>query len=187
MFIPALFGCIHIPINMVRRFFNWFAVHVHDFHFFPGQSDDFLIFQAVNVPRFRKNGRYVRSNEVFALTQSNNQGAIFAHRIHFIGRVGTNNAQCVRTFQFLQYFYKRCKNVAFIVIFQQLCNDFCICFRNKRHTLPHQVFLQSQVVFNNSIVYHGKFSVIAHLRMGIDVARSAMRCPTGMPNADRTV
>ena len=61
-------------------------------------------------------------------------------------------------------------------------NNFGIGFRGEDVTILLQFGTQTVMIFDNAVMHHGDIFV-ADVRMGVTGARLAVRCPTGMGNA----
>ena len=66
-----------------------------------------------------------------------------------------------------------------------MSNDFRIRFRTEVVPFFKQAFLQFHVVFNDPVVNDDEIAIFIRMGMGIDVRRTAVRCPTGVTDAGR--
>ena len=67
---------------------------------------------------------------------------------------------------------------------KKLCHHFRIRFGFEGIALFDEHIFQLQIIFNDTIVYHGNFAVLAIMGMAVYFIGHAMGCPTGMPDAD---
>ena len=61
-----------------------------------------------------------------------------------------------------------------------MCQYLGICLGYELIALILHLFLQGNIILDNSVVYYGDRSRIVHMGMGVNVTGSAMSCPTGM-------
>lgn len=77
--------------------------------------------------------------------------------------------------------------VAFIVLFQQVRDDFGVRFGGEGIAVVRQDFPKPRVVLDNSVVNNGKQARIALMGVRVRARRGAVCCPTGMTDADAPV
>ncbi len=71
-----------------------------------------------------------------------------------------------------------------VVEFQQLRHDLGIGLGLEPDALTDQEFLDLDVVFDDAIVDDGELAVFAHVGVGVDDVRRAVRRPAGVAEAD---
>ena len=71
----------------------------------------------------------------------------------------------------------------FVIKIQQLHNYFAVRIRMKMISHLNQFFLQSRIVFHDTVMNDRNRSFFIHMRMGIHIAGNAMRCPAGMSDS----
>ena len=69
------------------------------------------------------------------------------------------------------------------MVFQELGHHLAVRIRGEGHTAALELLLDLQIVFNDSVVDQGDLSVLADMRVSVDVVGLAMGGPAGMANA----
>ena len=182
--IAAFFCRCDIPCYMVDFFFDFVAFDVNQSYTVIFQYSDFVFIQQVIISCVFQQSRNIRCDIVFAFAQTNQQGAAFTHCYQCVGVFAAHDTQCIRTADHTQQFSCSGDHVTVIQIFVQVCHYFCICFGFEFHAFCFQHFLQFQIVFNDTIVYHGNFTAHAVMRVAVCFAGFTVCCPTSMANAD---
>ena len=165
---------------------NRIAVQIHQFYGICLDDGNFIVIQQIIVTGMVEYRRDIRRNIVFMLTQTNNHRAVLTDGQQRIRIILTQNTQCIGTAEFSHNPNQCANQIAVIQLIKQLCHNFCVSFRTEYNTLCLQLFLQRDIIFNDTVVYHGNTSRHTGMGMGVDVIRCAVGCPTGMANTQCT-
>ena len=65
-----------------------------------------------------------------------------------------------------------------------MCYHFCICFGFEYYAFCFQHFFQFQIVFDDTIVYHGNFAAHAVVRVAVCFTGLTVCRPTGVTDTD---
>ncbi len=183
MFIPALLGSIHIPLNPYRLLHNLFFIHVEKLHGLFRHTDNLFILDKIDIPGITKHRRNIRSNNASAFCMAHNQRAVLAHCIKFIRMIPEHNSQSIRPFHPVHDFRNCLQRVPLVIIVQKMGNHFRICLRHEFISPFHKFLLKLQIVLNNTIMNHYDTFICIKMRMGIHIRRRAVSRPACMADS----
>ena len=184
--ITAFFRSGDIPCYIVDIFFDFVFIQIQNGDAIFFQYNDFVVIQQIIVFCVFQQSGNVRSDEVFIFTDTNQHRAVFSNCNDFIRFFATQDAQCVRTSNSADNTDQCINHIAVIVVIEQLCNNFSICFGSKNITFFFQFRFQLQIVFDNTVMHNGNSAVHACMRMRIHIAGCAMGCPSCMTDTNLT-
>ena len=103
----------------------------------------------------------VRGDEILALAETEDQRAVLLDGEHRVGTVGAENAESVAARELLHGAPCGAEQVAFhfIIVFEKIGGDLGIGVRDKGLALREQIFLQKQIVFDDTVVNDADFAV----------------------------
>ena len=184
MGITALFCCFRRPCDLLDFLpdrlsvfiINGYAVLLHHCQFF--------IIQNVDIPGVVDDCGNIGGNEVFTFAQTDNEGIVLLGADNGVRVGAVHDNKAVGAFDDGKHLADGGEEIAVVQFFQQMGYDFRIRFGLEHMALFHEVFFQSQVVFNDTIMNHYEMVMAVSMGMGIPVGRFAMGCPAGMTDAD---
>ncbi len=184
--VAALFRGGDLPIDGEVLLFDLLLQRVVDLDAVARQHGDLAVFHVRDVARVLDDGRHVGGEEVAALAVAEQQRRVLARGDDAVGAVGAEHPERIRALDAAQHAaHSLQKVVALVVIeFQQLRHDLGIGLGLELDALTDQEFLDLDIVFDDAVVDNGKLSVFAHVGVGIDDVRRAVRRPAGVAKAD---
>ena len=182
--IAAFFCRCDIPCYMIDFFFDFIAVYIEQCHAFAFQHSDLMFIQQVIISCVFQQSGNIRCDIVFAFTQTNQERAAFTYSYQCVGVFAAHDTQCVCTTDHTQQFSCGGDHIPVIQVFIQMCYHFCICFGFEYNTFCFQCFFQFQIVFDDTIVYHGNFAAHAVMRVAVCFTGLTVGCPTGVTDTD---
>ena len=150
------------------------------------QHGDLAVFHVGHVARVLDDGRHVGGEEVATLAVAEQQRRVLARGDDAVGAVGAEHTEGVRALDAAQHAAHGLQKVVTLVVieFEQLRHDLGIGLGLEGDALPDQKFLDLDVVLDDAVVDDGELAVFAHVGVGVDDVRCAVRRPAGVAKAD---
>ena len=120
MGITALFGSVHIPLDMLDLMGDALAVGIHDSHSILGKDRKLPLAQSEDVPRMLKYSRNIGCNEVFAIAQSDYQRTVLSERHYLPGIITEQYSYCIGTLQQYFGFAHRVNRISAVIVIDKL-------------------------------------------------------------------
>ena len=187
MLIAAFFCRFNIPDDARRLFFHRFSGRVKNLDPPRVEMCKFPFVQVDYIFGMGNQCGNIGGKIVFSNTDAQNQRTCFAHRIQFTGMLGAYNSQRIRTFQPRDRFHNSSFEISFVIPVKQMHDDFRIRLAFENKACVFQFLPKYGIIFDDPIMYNGEPAVIAHMRMGVNIAGCAVRGPTGMPDPSRSL
>ena len=187
MLITVFFCRMDIPVNLFGFLFDRHFICIENLYTVPFDHGNFIIFQTIDISRLVEDSRYIRGYIVFFFTQTDNQRTFLSDGNDLIRIITAEDSQRIGTVQFGHHTDDGVHDVTLIIVFKQLGDHFCIRIGTEGQSSAHQHFTQKNIVFDDTIMHHGKASGFTQMRMGIDIRRLSMCCPSCVADSDRTM
>ena len=135
-----------------------------------------------------QHGGHIACNEIFPLPQSDNQGAFLPRGNKAVGIILAEHAERVASLQLADGLLHGLKDIAvfLVIVIDEVGNNFRIRLAAEHNALALQPFLKRGIIFNDAVVHHRYRAAFIYLRMGIYIARFAMRRPARVADAEGT-
>ena len=182
--VAAFFGRVNVPGHVENILMYFGAVHAVDMYSVFLQHSNLAFLQQVIFPRVFQQSGDIGRDVVFTIAQPNQERAVLPYGNQSVRVLAAKDSQRVGSADSFQQPACRLEHIAVVIILKQLCYDLRICFRLERVAFFLQKGFQFQIVFNDAVMHNGNFAVLAVMGVAVDMAGNAMRCPTGVPNAD---
>ena len=190
MFIAFLLCSIHIPGYMENLPLYRISVFVENLYAFRGYYYHLTVFDEIDFLDIFKKGRDIGSNKIAALSKTCNKGCVLSYGHQFVGIVGGNGHNGIGSSHAPHsLIYSIFEAVTlFHVKADQMCHHLRISFGLEMHmVLFNEFFLQLHKVFNDTVVDDCHLSVLAGVRMSVDIRRRPVGCPASMSYARMAV
>ena len=166
----ALLCRLSIPLNLSQFPGNLISIQVVKRNCSICQTGHLHISNIIYLTGIFQNSRNIRSHIAFAVSHSQNHGAVLSCHINLPGIITEHHCQSIGTTDthhgMIDSIY-RSSFIFFVIIINQLNCRFCICGRIKDIALSHQLILQFLIIFNNTIMNAHNISIIRAMRMRI--------------------
>ncbi len=152
-----------------------------DDHAILGDDDHLAIVQREHLPRIRKDGRYIRSQEVVALAQTDDKGTLLAIGHNLAGLVPVDHCQGHGAFQFLHGLRNCRRQITPVLILDKMGNYFGVNLRTYDMTARDELFSELTVVLNDAVMHENDVAHTIAMRMRVEIAGWSVSSPTRMP------
>src|SRR5258707_2929215 len=170
---------------MVRGALDGAAVVVHHPHTLRGEDGNVAVREEKRFARMLEQGRNIAGDEIFSLAKANHRRRAQARGDNLLGIIRRKENQCVDAAQFLQRpayrFFKR--NAALRVFFHEVRHNFSVRFGGELVSFLLQLFLEFEVVFDNSVVDDDDLARAVAMRMGVFFCWTAVGGPARVADA----
>ena len=182
VFVSAFFRRVNVPVDVGRPLFQFFFVDVIEGQGISGQLYNFFILHKIYITGIFQNRRNVRRDKIAFLSCSDDQRAVFPHRINLIRMISEQNSKGVRPLHPVHDLHDGVQRVSVVIVIQHMGNNFRIRFRYKLIAAAFHFLFQFYVIFDDSVVDHNDGLVFIEMRMGVGIGRAAVSRPAGMTN-----
>ena len=177
----ASFGSGDIPVGSLHFLFYSKAVAVKELYLILADNGDLVLFQQIIVLGAVKNGCNVRGDEILSAALADDKRTFLSYGKYPVGKVTEHYSQRICTLDIPHSLGNSFNRVTAVVVVQQLCNSFRICFTFKAIAMVGKKSLQLTVVFDYTIMYNGNSAVSDGVR--VYVRRLAVGSPSCVTDA----
>ena len=183
----ALFRRFGIPRDVVDFLIDGIAVQVFNPDRVLRDDGNLPVAHDIRAARMANNRRNIGRNEVFPFAQADDQRIVFFGGDELVRLVGAQEDQGVGPVDPADYFLDRAQEIPVVLIRHQVGYHFRIRIGREPMAFFQQIFLQFQIVFNDTVVDDDEAPRFITMGMGVPVRRPAVRRPAGMADADRAL
>ena len=123
------------------------------------------------------NCRNIGSDKVFTLAKADNQRIILFGADDFIRLVFAHKHQTIGALDELQHLFDGFFEISVILVSHQMSHNLAVRFGHELMSLSNQLFLQAEIVFNNTIMDNDKLAAAVRMGMRVAIRRTAMCRP----------
>ena len=178
----ALWNSVLFKCYFLFLFFNLFKAFVKNGYAAFGYLGSLAVVKINCFARSAQKRTYIRRNQVFPVSYSDNERRAFFCAEKRIRAVCADYSQGVRAVKQFKRFANCLRRRAVIVEFKKPRNNLRVCFAFKGNSAHKKAFLNFLVILNNAVVNNRK--MLTALRMRIDFARLSVGCPACVPYAE---
>ena len=173
-------------LGHAHRTFDFLAAGVVEGVSGAAQVGDVAFLEIDHVACHRRQRQHVGADEVLLDADADHQRAALARRDQAVRFVAADDPQCIRSLKLIDRGHRRLAQVfAFLqMMMHQVRDHLGVGLGGEFVTQFLQFFPQFFVIFDDAVVHHGD-DAVADVRVGIVLARNAVRGPAGM--GDRPV
>ena len=186
--IATALRCGKFPGNGFMLLFHRVTLSVQEYHIFGIEDSHITVIHIGNRLGIFQNGRNIRCNKVFSISEAKDQRRILLHRNYRSRAVFTHDRQRETALQTGHSQPNRCHKVLALVII--IANEVGNHFRIRIGTELDTVVLQScpkyRFIFNNTVVNDSDLAGIGQMGMAVHIRGGAMGGPAGMADAHHT-
>ena len=132
---------------------------------------------------YSKHGRDVARDDVLALPRADDQRRVLARRDDRVGVVRVHDAQGVGALEPLERLGRGLLQVALVVALDQVSDGLGVGLRAQDVPCRAQLLAQLDVVLDDAVVHDGDLARAVDVRVGVLLARLAVRRPARVPDA----
>ncbi|SCJ17615.1 Uncharacterised protein [uncultured Flavonifractor sp.] len=186
--IAALLRSGDLPVHVVLLLVHRLEVGVViDLDAVGGEYGNLPVVQIVDLTGVLDDGGHVAGQEVEALPQAQNQGAVLPGGDEPVGTVGADDAQGIGAVDAVEHLGQSLQNVAPVVVLQQLGHHLGVGLGDELHALGLEELLNLHVVLDDAVVDHRDVAALADLGVGVDVGGCSVGGPAGVAQAHGAV
>ena len=182
--IAALFRCLGVPCHFEHLLRHRCAKMVCHLDRILADNGYFPIRQNIGAARFGYNGRNIRSDEVLALTESDDERVVLLRADEQIGMSAAHKYKRIRAFDALEHRTHCSDEVPRIDLLEEMHDDLCIRLGLEDVPLGNQLFLQRKIVLDDAVVHDGKVAMAVRMRMRVHIRRTPVCRPARMTDAE---
>ncbi len=181
--IAALFRHDGIPKNAGNGALDGFAVEIGQLNAAWSQHGDIAVIEEEHIPGVTKNRGNVGGDEELLVAESDDDGRTGAGGDNLVGIGAGNDTDRKDAPDLFKGGANGILELAVEMLFNQVSEDFGIGFRLEDVAFGGQLFAESEVVLDDTVVYDDDFAFTVAMRMGVLFGRAAVRGPAGVPDA----
>ena len=141
MFIAALLGSVHIPLDPDRLLADRFLIHTEELHRLFCHADDLFILNKIYLSGIPKHRRHIRGNDAAPVRMPYDQRTVLAYRIEFLRMILEDDPQGIRPLHTVHDLGDRLQRIPLIIIIQKMGNDLRIRLGHKLIPVLLKLFL----------------------------------------------
>ena len=182
--IAALLRSLGIPRNLEHFLRNRCAQTIRHLDCVLADNGKLAVSQNIGAARPRNDGGNIGCDEILSLAKSDDERIVLLRAEQHIRMSAAHERERVRPLDPLQNHAHCGDEIPAVDLFQEVCDNFRIRLGLEDMPLCNQFFLQRKIVLDNAVVHDGKIAVTVRMRMGVDIRRTAVRCPARMSDAE---
>ena len=186
MLITGLFRRFRVPVDGYGLLLQLLCIHVVNMKAFRREAHDLLILNVGYGSGITQDRWHIGSDEAAFPVLSHNQWAVLSHREQLPGKIRKKDAEGIGAFHPVQHLGDGLHGISLIVIIQHVGQHLRIRFGDKMIAPLRQLFPECQIILDDTVVHHRDGFLFIEMRVGVHIARSAMRSPAGMTDSQRS-
>ena len=185
MLIAALLRRFRIPRHFKDFLLHRFARAIRDLDAVLADNRKLTVTENIGAARARNDGGNIRGDEVFPLTETDDERIVLFRANEHIGMRLAHERERIRALDAAQYL-THCRNeITRIHLFKQVDNDLRIRLGLELVSLRDEFFLEGQIVLNDAVVDNRKIFMTIRMGMRVHIGRPPVRRPPRMTDAER--
>ena len=180
----ALFGHDGVPGDVLGGTIDGMALKIHEADALRREDGDFAIAEEEDAAGVLQNRGNVAGDEEFVFAEADDDGRAEARGDDFVRIARGERYQRVRAahhfYGFQDGFFERC---AFGIFFDQVRDDFGVCFGDEFVAFGDELVLQLEIIFDDAVVDDDDFAGAVAVRVRVFFGGAAVRGPAGVADA----
>jgi hypothetical protein len=148
----------------------------------PGQHRHVAVGQEEHVASVAQNRRNIRRHEILAVSQSHHHRRPRSRGHNLIRILARDHAQREHSRQLPHRVAYGILQVAVVVLLHQVRDHFRVRLGAELVAFFHQLMLQRQIIFDDTVVHHHDVAMAVAMRMRVLLGRPPVRGPASMPD-----